>query len=232
MNGEIWEHLVAIHNKTKSIFIFAEELEFDDFLTFVQPVSELRHAHVHLMRWATSKLGRGKRSHDEEYQQDCLKAALRHEVRGFFDSADWLSVLLRKGIRERLTPYSHDCICNVLRDYYPKQRPRIDAIAREITERRQQKDGADVEHTAKEIELYKDLLDELEQIFREVVQAASSLEDYRQKEKEGQEEAKKRENRQQVSNRIWSVWTGVVAGLIVVLISFIAGWVASMFWRT
>jgi hypothetical protein len=229
MDDVILKQILEVHFRTKAIFIFAEELGVGDFKTFIQPIRELRDAHEHIMRATASRLEFGKHPKEASYQNDSLRSALNHEIRAFYDCADWMSVLLRKSIRTTLHIYSPECIRAALPQYFSTQKPHIELICGEIAKKRTEKDGGSASLTCEEVDLYDGLLDELKNIYQEIIHASSSLEEYHFRERSRKEKQDQREISNKVTERNWSLVIKVLAGLIVALIITISGWIWTWF---
>jgi hypothetical protein len=149
-----WEQIVKIHFCTKRITLQAEELEFLENRTYLQPIREERDAFEHICRAVASQLGWGKHPNDTTYIKASFEGARKHAVRAFFDAADWYGCVLRAGIRECLECYSPECIRDVLPDYYSKIQLRIDEIVDGIVRCREEKDASDETGTYQEVVAY------------------------------------------------------------------------------
>lgn len=134
------ELLCTIHIATRNYLLYAEECAEKGEL-FLQPLKEHRDAYEHLMRCYSISLL--KNEHTQEYQQkyihENINKALGHEYRAFFDTADWLTYILRRGLRERLQQCGEDK-CNVLFDNYAEIKDFINALPAEIAQLRAEKD--------------------------------------------------------------------------------------------
>lgn len=219
-----WEQIVKIHFCTKRLTLHAEELEFLEHATYLQPIREERDAFEHICRAAVSQLGWGKHPNDKTYIASSFEAARKHAVRAFFDAADWYGCVLRAGIRERLERYSPQCIRIALPDYYRQIQLRIDEIVESIIQCRQEKDASDEAGTYQEVVVYGNMLEELEGFYKTVCQSAPSLEEVQRKlqaEKDAKEE-EEQEARQR--ERPWSLLISVIAGLIVAGLVAVGGY--------
>jgi len=132
MSSILWEQIVELHNETKALFLFAEEIEHEQFQDFTPPINEMRHAWEHVVRAKANEFGLDGCDFSEDYQQDCLRKALGHEYRAFFDCADWIGIILREEIHQALESYDTACIKEVLPEYYPTLRARIMEISTSI----------------------------------------------------------------------------------------------------
>lgn len=187
-----WARLIEIHNHAKSVFLLAEEFD-PESKDFIQPAMELRHGLEHVIRAQAVILGidNGAGAQNSEYVPHSLDKAIGHEYRAFFDAADWFSVSIRKRIMETLDAYSHECIDAVIPDYYPKLRPRVDQICREIAAIRGAKDVArnsDIEakvgkseETIAEVGKYRKVISELAAIDEQIQCSISALIDWKKK---------------------------------------------------
>jgi hypothetical protein len=187
-----WTRLIEIHSHAKSVFLLAEEFD-PRSKDFIQPAMELRHGLEHIVRAQAALLGiNGDASvQSPDYISHSFDKAIGHEYRAFFDAADWLSVRIRERITDTLAPYSHECIETVIPDYYPKCRPRVDQICREIATIRGAKDVArntDIEakvgkseEAIAEVGKYRKVIAELTEIDEKVQSSISALVDWTRK---------------------------------------------------
>lgn len=167
--SDVWEKICAIHQKTKKLFLLAEEFSREkssdlvlDLSTFLQPINELKSTLDHIIRTQSFafKLHETK---DTEYGLKNLRKALGHEYRAFFDTADYFSMIVRDDLVYMLKPYSSEIITRVMADYYLSVKIRSMEISREIAEIRMNKDigheGSLIEPTDHYTALIKELLD-------------------------------------------------------------------------
>ena len=163
---QLWRVIAEIHNEAKSLFLFCEEVEPNEFRSYLQPYNELRHAYEHAIRAKINQIGLDGIV-DEDYQRSSLNKTLGHEYRAFFDCADWLAVILRESIQTILSSYPVTCINTVLPDYYKILRPKIIEITESIARVRGDKDISKKEDPNKniqEVHKYKQILEELRTI--------------------------------------------------------------------
>jgi hypothetical protein len=219
----IWEQIVKIHFATKRITLHAEELEYLGNKTYLQPIREERDAFEHVCRAIGSDLGLAKLPRNHDYIAGNLESARKHVVRAFFDAADWYGTVLRAGIRERLEPYSQQCIRSVLPQYYSEMQVRIDAIVHRVVQCREEKDASDQAGTYEEVVVYGNLVAELEEIYRKVWTSVPYLEDLRQKENAQQLAEKKESQRIRWLERPWSLAISFIAGLLILAVTAISG---------
>ena len=140
MDG-LWKKIVEIHNHTKFHLLYCEESEVTH-VTFLQPRNELCNALEHIVRAKAHEFGLGKADAElgEDYEYNTLDKALGHEFRAFFDVCDWLSIILREGIRSELGNYSPEVIETVIPNYYTEIRPMLDVLPDQIAAIRARKD--------------------------------------------------------------------------------------------
>ena len=223
MEDDTWGRTIEIHCYTKSIFIMAEESACDKFKTYLQPIAEFSYSHDHLIRAAVSEIGKGQHANDKPYQESCRRAALNHEIRAFFDSADWLGVLWRKGIREMLEPYSHECIRECLKKYFSEDKPRLTVISGTIAECRRNKDSSSKTNLPDSIERYHKMMKELENIYKKVVDALPALEEFHEKEQLAQATAEEKEHTKTTSDRRFATQSQLIIGLVILAIGGLFG---------
>ena len=96
------DKISKVHTFTKRYLLIAEEIS-EDGVAFLQPLKEHRDAYDHLMR-IFSLPQRDTLNFDvDEYISNNLSKAFGHEYRAFLDTADWLTFICRKYIREELS---------------------------------------------------------------------------------------------------------------------------------
>lgn len=188
----LWPSIVQLHNQTKDIFARAEEMELHEFRSFLQPISEHRHAYEHLVRAKANEYGLDGDPLDVAYQIKSLRRCLGHEYRAFFDCADWYGVVLRERIHAELRFFSPQALNSVFPEWYATHKIRVVEINEAIAKIRTEKDIARERNPDEstecgpevipEVEAYRKDLDELEQIYRTVLQKLSALADYRGRE--------------------------------------------------
>lgn len=174
-----WAGLVEIHNHAKSIFLLAEEFD-PEFLDFIQPIIEQRNAFEHIIRAKAAEISVNTEgdAKSPDYIPKSFGKALGHEYRAFFDAADWFSVCIRDRIQKTLSRYSHDCISEVLPDYYPKLRPMVDKICKEIAFIRGDKDISKGPELLDEVRKYRVSIDELLNIYSRIEDCIPALVDW------------------------------------------------------
>lgn len=217
-----WEHLVKIHFLTKGLILRAEELEFWDHKTYIQPIREERDAFEHVCRGVADYLGLKSPKTGGDYLSSTLEAARKHTVRAFFDAADWYGSVLRTGIRTRLSPYSSQTIRSAIPDYFTGLMLRIDEIIDRIVQCREEKDASDEPGTYQEAKTYADLVLELEGVYRRVSKAIPALEQLHTEElarlaAEREEAEKKRREDRRASYAI-KVAAGVTVAAILTIV--------------
>lgn len=104
----------------------------------------------------------GNSDSNPKYVLDNLRAALGHECKAFFDTADFLSILLRKKIAECLNGFTYPQIASVWDDYNTV-RLQLIQINQEISEIRNRKSDTNDYYIDEDVEKYyfetKNLLD-------------------------------------------------------------------------
>lgn len=160
---EYWERIFYVHLKTKELYILAEEYG-SELRTFYLPINSLKDAYEHVIRvCANDYMAKsGAAASNQTYVRDNLKNALVCECKAFFDTADFLSILLRKKIAECLSAFSYPQISSVW-DEYNGARLNILRINQEISEIRNKKSETSDYYIDANIEKYynetKKLLD-------------------------------------------------------------------------
>lgn len=160
---EYWERIFYVHLKTKELYILAEEYG-SELQTFFLPINSLKDAYEHIIHiCANDYMSRtdGVES-NTAYVLDNLRKALEHECKAFFDTADFLSILLRKKIAESLNNFTYPQISSVWDDYNTV-RLQLIKINQEISDIRNRKSETNEYYIDEDVEKYyietKNLLD-------------------------------------------------------------------------
>lgn len=151
---EYWERIFFIHLKTKELYILAEEYG-SELKTFYLPVNSLNGAYENVIHvCAADYMSRkdGEKA-NESYVKENLRKALDLECKAFFDTADFLSILLRKKISDCLSGFSYPQIASVW-DEYNDVRTAIIETNREIAEIRTKKTEMNDYYIDAEVEKY------------------------------------------------------------------------------
>ena len=162
-----WDNICKIYFLTKHYLLLSEELS-EDFDTFLQPLKEHRDAFDHITRVYGYSMQKKPVEDVEKYREDNMKKAVGHTYRAFFDTADWLSYVCRKNIRQTLSIYTKDQILEKYTEY-EYARKRLDEIPIEIAQIRKNKDLSDDEkELIAEVDQYSKILNELLDIYHTV----------------------------------------------------------------
>lgn len=148
-------NLYNTYMESKSLFIYAEEL-LEQMSFFVAPVLEHRDALDHIMRYFDLK---NKEGLSEAVVKE-LDRALAHELRAYFDIADYVCITVRQQISDSLKKVSVRKI-NKIWDEYSIIKRRIVNASEEIAEIRQSRNGS-----LKHIEKYKPIMAEMLDIYK------------------------------------------------------------------
>ncbi len=162
-NAQCLDNIAKVHNLTKHYLLLAEELS-EEGVCFLQPLKEHRDSYDHLMRIFFLPHKDNEPKNCDSYITSNINKAFGHEYRAFFDTADWLTYICRKYIRQS---FEH----NAVRDYYKNREEEyikiktfINELPHKIAEYREKKD-VDDNKTIDEVLKYKQTLDELIEIY-------------------------------------------------------------------
>lgn len=162
-----WDNICKIYFLTKHYLLLSEELS-EDFDTFLQPVKEHRDAFDHLARVYGYTMLNRELDDIDKYREENIKKAVGHTYRAFFDTADWLSYICRRKIRELLSQYSKLEISQRYPDYN-KAKQLLSDVPKRIAEIRETKDLSDDESLLiEEVDKYVSLLDEILKIYTDI----------------------------------------------------------------
>lgn len=162
-----WDNICEIYFLTKHYLLLAEELS-EDFDTVFQPVKEHRDAFDHVARVYGYKLLKDDIKDIESYRSANMRKAVGHAYRAFFDTADFLSYVCRRKIRELLQGKSRE---EIIQKYpqYEDSRRLLNELPEKIAKIRENKDVSDDEcELVKEVEEYRIILDDLLKIYKTI----------------------------------------------------------------
>ncbi len=128
MSSDKWSKIVQLHRATKTLTLLSEEHELKEWRKFLQPAMEEVHALEHIMRAKAAELGfLADLEPDNKlgYIEKNLDKAIGHLYRAFFDTADWLSVIIRQKIITALETYDNRCITAVIPEYYKEKLEKL-----------------------------------------------------------------------------------------------------------
>lgn len=155
---DYWDKICQVYLLTKHYLLLAEEIS-DDFDTFLQPLKEHRDALDHIVRAYGYKFLESPPADKDQYCNSNMKKALGHGYRAFFDTADWLSYICRKKIREILEGKKYEDICTLYPDY-PELKKKLTKLPGDIANIRENKDVSDNSvELVREVDEYKKILD-------------------------------------------------------------------------
>lgn len=151
------QNLLKAYKESKKLFIRAEEI-LVEMKFFVAPMIEHRDALEHIMRYMTLK--------QPVLTQDALdelERALGHEIRAYFDIADFVCVTVREYIAMSLKRVSRKKIEKIWSDY-SAIREEVVKVSEDIAEIRINRQG-----TMEYIDKYKPVLDKLFDIYNDYI---------------------------------------------------------------
>lgn len=162
--NKYWETICAVHFLTKHYQLIGEEFATDNDL-FLQPMKEHRDAYDHIIRVYGYKMNDDVIDNIDDYRSQNFDKALGHEYRAFFDMADWLSIICRKGIRLLVENKSKEEILKVYPQYENIKRDLL-TISENIALIREGKDVA--KNMLSQVEEYREILDRLLQAYKDL----------------------------------------------------------------
>ena len=166
------EDIVELFTNVKSIIIYAEEIA-TDFDTYPQILLELRNTLDHFLRAVSGEINPEK--FEVGYAIKSLDKAYSHLFRAAYDALDWSGIALRENILEELKGFCPKTIDKAIPDYYPKMRPDIDEINKQISILRNEKDIASINKNLQAFGKYLRHIETLKQYYDVVVKAKPSL---------------------------------------------------------
>lgn len=163
-----FNEMSQVHMYTKHYLLIAEEIA-EEGVVFLQPLKEHRDAYDHLMRiYFLSTDSQKIEGGAENYILDNVKKAFGHEYRAFFDTADWLTYICRKYVREELSyKAKFKLYMNRYKDY-EETKKFINELPFMISKYREKKDVSNNEPILSEVLEYKKTLDQLLDLYKRV----------------------------------------------------------------
>ena len=164
----LWITLCQIHILTKHYSILAEEFGFS-MKAILQPIKEQRDAYEHIVRAYTKLLDEKQAGID--YAVKNLEKAIGHEYRAFFDSIDYLTIIIREKIYKELKDYKYEDIRCVYPDY-DRVKKELNSLPNEIATFREKKDIGEYDmllHAKKYGDLMKGLLNDYAIISNDII---------------------------------------------------------------
>jgi hypothetical protein len=175
MDNNEWKKIVHLYTYLKDMVIKAEELG-GKRNTKIQPLLELRSAIDHFFRAKSAELDVTKKKNKEKYINYQYDKMVGHFYRGFFDAADWLSIVIRNKVEGLLDHFSYDCIRDNIPNYYTDLLGEFNKISQKVSEIRQDKDiGEDRNNLLNEVEEYKKIIDSLKINYDHIVDILPAL---------------------------------------------------------
>lgn len=152
---EIKKNLLSVYDEAKNLFIDAEEL-FPEMKLFAAPTLEHRDALEHIIRYINLMQNNNLKEAVEE-----IDKALGHELRAYFDIADYVSILIRDNMRKTLCKYSQKRIHKKW-DKYEEVKVFLFSFSEDIASVRKKKIGK-----VQVVEEYKTKLDNALEYYKE-----------------------------------------------------------------
>lgn len=151
-------NLYNTYIESKELFICAEEL-LEQMNFFVAPMLEHRDALDHIMRYFNLK---DKEGLTEKAIKE-LDRALAHELRAYFDIADFVCITIRQEIATSLKRVKARKITKIWSEYIDTKK-RIIRVSEEIVNIRKNRSSS-MEH----IEKYKPIMEEIIDIYKSFI---------------------------------------------------------------
>jgi len=166
MFDDDWREICRIYLAAKRYILRAEELDPENDSDWASVIQH-RDTLDHLVRVRSVELGIVGKDNADAYMAANVAKAKGHAYRAFFDAADWLGILYRRDLRQIGKQYSLPTLDAVFPEYYAELCPAVARCGKEIAEIRARKDIADnggrpTERTISEMQMYEQVLAELD----------------------------------------------------------------------
>lgn len=117
-----WEKYNYVYNKQKELCILSEEYD-NELCTFVQPIKEQKDSLDHITRaYKDYYDGIAGKNSTDKHIEDNLDKALGHIFRAYYDTADFLSIVIRRTLSMHLQQFTYKQIITVWREYEDARR--------------------------------------------------------------------------------------------------------------
>lgn len=162
-----FDELSQVHMYTKHYLLISEEIS-EEGVTFLQPLKEHRDAYDHMVRIFTLPMKEMGDFDVENYVLDNVKKAFGHEYRAFFDTADWLTYICRKYIREGLAFSAGKKKYEEIYGDFKEVKEFINEVPFIIAKYREEKGVKNQERILNEVLDYKKTINKLLEIYKKV----------------------------------------------------------------
>ncbi len=167
--AEFWKNFSIIQKKTKKVYILTEEYD-EQLRSFIQPIKEQRDALEHITRalslYYSYDNAEDITPEDNDRIKRNLNSAIGHIFRAFFDSADVLSIELRKKLSLAIEKYSYEQIIKVYPNYEHDRKVLIELPYMFASFREQKDISNSVEEIISKVNLYYTQLENLFNIYK------------------------------------------------------------------
>jgi len=203
MKSDKWSKVVQLHQYTKSLILLAEEHELEEWKTFLHPVLEQRDALNHICIAIGGEIDIPPNP-KAGYIDDSLDKALAHLYRAFFDTADWIGIILREKIIEVVKPYDNECITAVAPEYYERIRPDLEQLNSNLAKLRNSKDECtDSSVMISQAENYTQKIEKLLKDYKLLIPKVPALEQFKSKQ------------RKKTAKKIfWEIVIGIICAVV------------------
>lgn len=162
-----WDNICQIYLLTKRYLLLGEELS-EEFNTIVQPLKEHRDALDHIVRAYGVQFLKDVPQDVAAYQMSNMKKAVGHVYRAFFDTADFITYVCRKKIREVLGGKQREEICAIYPNY-PEARQFFNRVPEQIAKIRENKDvSSNANELVPEVKAYQEIIEKMLGYYREI----------------------------------------------------------------
>lgn len=162
---KFWEHYILIYESQKRIYMLAEEYD-KEFSSFLQPIKEQKDSLDHIARAYKQYYNTEDLYNGIDSVFDNLNKAIGHIFRAYYDSVDFLGIILRERISSNICNFTYPQIVSVWKDYEIYRKKLIE-FPEKMTNLKLNK-GIDKssDEIKQRIKDYQKLIDELLEIFK------------------------------------------------------------------
>lgn len=161
-----WEKYDYIYQKQKKLYILSEEYD-KDLCSFLQPMKEQKDSLDHIVRAYSSyyNLNSSSKSDDSIIKKN-LDKAIGHIYRAYYDTADFLSIILRERISANLSNFTYTEVISVWSDYESYRKKLIEFPDRMSNLRLDKGVDKGKEEISHKVTLYEEAITDLFNIYK------------------------------------------------------------------
>jgi hypothetical protein len=160
-----------LYFKVRYYIILAEKIDKEGKI-YIGPLNELRNALDHIFKSVVAT--------DSEHFDYEMKEVKEHMVRAGWDVYEVMALNIGDDVVDKIKKYDTDTLTKAFPDYYPKIKPEINAIKKELAKIKQNRQSNNFDDFGV-FDKYFDQIEKYLKINEEVDNVIPSLEEYKRK---------------------------------------------------